>query len=246
MDSSLDNLRDLWDKSAKTYSLLDDTYFPAKLKMSLLLKYARADSNCMDIGIANGIFSLPLSKFVHSIDGVDISQNMLDTCEEFLQQSNISNIKLHLNSAEELPFKDGIFDLTFSFATLTAVPDMRRAFKEIARTLKPGGVAILDITGRNNLSYHHWNKYYKSIGHFGLNPLSYSELETVFDDLGMEIIENHAVGVLDQWKYIPGLHKLTFIEKVTHSRKSYPDLDYRISNLLPHFANHFFLVLKKH
>jgi ubiquinone/menaquinone biosynthesis C-methylase UbiE len=245
MDPSQKNLRDLWDKLAESYTHINESYFPSSLKMALLRKYASSDSHCLDIGIANGIYSIPLAKIVKCVDGVDISQKMLDTCQASIRSLGINNIVLHNNSAEELPFENEIFDLTFSYATLALVPNLNKAFNEIVRTLKHSGIVILDITGKNNLSRRHWEKFYKSIGQFGLNSYSYGEFENLFSAFGLQIIRIHSLGILDQWKYIKGLNKLTFIEKITHAKNANPDLDYLISSLFPNFANHYFLVLKK-
>jgi SAM-dependent methyltransferase len=40
-------------------------------------------------------------------------------------------------SAEEMPIRSGSFDLVFAYATLEHVPDIRRAFHEMARTASP-------------------------------------------------------------------------------------------------------------
>jgi ubiquinone/menaquinone biosynthesis C-methylase UbiE len=237
MNSNRQKFHQLWEESAKTYSLIDESYYPAKIKMNLLRKFTSSESVCLDIGIANGIYSIPLSNQVKSIDGIDISQKMLDKCAESMALLEISNIFLHNQSAEKLLFNSEIFDLAFSFATLALVPNINDAFKEIAR--------VLNITGEINLSRIHWEKYYRSIGHFGLNSFQLPNIIKKFDQLGFDMIENHSIGLLDQWKYIPGLNRMKIIERITHSKNSIPDLDYRFSQLLPDFANHWILVFKK-
>lgn len=46
-------------------------------------------------------------------------------------------------SATALPFRSNSFDATFSIAVLEHVPNPQRALEEIARVLRPGGVAYL-------------------------------------------------------------------------------------------------------
>ena len=46
-------------------------------------------------------------------------------------------------SAEILPFRDSVFDLVFTRATLEHVPRPDRAFAEILRVLKPGGMGYV-------------------------------------------------------------------------------------------------------
>jgi SAM-dependent methyltransferase len=43
-------------------------------------------------------------------------------------------------SAEELPFPAGAFDLVYSVATMEHVPDVERAFSEMVRVARPGGL----------------------------------------------------------------------------------------------------------
>jgi SAM-dependent methyltransferase len=43
-------------------------------------------------------------------------------------------------SAEEIPLDSGDFDLVFAYATLEHVPDIGRAFAEMARVAAPGGI----------------------------------------------------------------------------------------------------------
>ncbi|MHC1783305.1 MAG: class I SAM-dependent methyltransferase [Anaerolineaceae bacterium] len=236
---------DLWDKWADSYTHLDLSYYPTRLKMDLLLKYSLPTFRCLDVGIANGIYSLPLANKVKSIAGIDFSQKMLENSQKAVRNLNNDNVFLYQANAEDLPFKKETYDLVFSFATLPLIPDFKKAIQEIVRVMKVGGVAILDITGRDNLSRVHWQKFYRLKGQFGVNSSSLHELARFFPENGLEFKEIHPVGVLDQWKFIPVLNKLSSLSKIFHAKNAAPDLDYRISNLIPVFANHYFLVLEK-
>jgi ubiquinone/menaquinone biosynthesis C-methylase UbiE len=245
MSQSETEFKALWNNSAQTYSTFDDSYYPARLKLDLLKKYAKKSFRCLDIGIANGIYSIPLSSFVQFVDGVDISEKMLAKCKIEMDRFGISNIALHNNSAEDLPFENDTYDLVFSFATLAVIPNVDESFREISRVLKPGGFAILDITGKRNLSRIHWGKYYRSIGHFGMHSFSLPDIEKKFESLGFELVENHSIGVMDQWKYIPGLNKIKLFEKLMHAKNKVPDFDYRCSQVFPRLANHWFMAFVK-
>jgi len=52
------------------------------------------------------------------------------------------NVEFREGTIEDLPFEDGHFDLVFSNGLLNLVPDKQRAFKEIARVLRPGGALV--------------------------------------------------------------------------------------------------------
>src|ERR1019366_6824334 len=133
-----------------------------------------------------------------------------------------------------------------SFSTLLLVPDIERALEEICRVLRPGGIAVMDFSGRWNLSHVYWGMYFRRHGHFGQHAFSYRKGITLLESLGLRVIECHALGFLDQWRYIPGLHWCKWMDRVLHASLQ-RDLDYRISNLslfFP-FANRWYLTCRK-
>ena len=234
----------IYDGLATTYSLGFEANFIQYLKYQLLQQFVTPTSVCLDIGGANGVFIIPLSGKVKEVHSIDISPVMLAECRKNLDERDITNVHLYQRSATKLLFDDNFFDVVFSYSTLSLVPNPERAYKEIVRVLKPGGLAILDITGKFNLSQYYWARYYRRHGHFGLNAYSLPEIRAIFRALNLEIIETYATGLLDQWKYVPLLRKAEFLEKVFHTSSCEPDLDYKISQRIPWLANRWYFVLK--
>jgi len=235
----------IYDRLAADYGLAYDTTYTQFLKYDLVRRFAKSTDICLDVGIGNGIDAIPLVQLVKEIHGIDISPNMLAECQKNLQDAGLSNVYMYECSATHLLFDDEFFDLVFSFSTLVLVPQPERAYKEIARVLKPGGMAILDITGKYNLSQVYWRRWYRKQGHHTLNAYSLHEIRRTFIDLGFDVIETHASGLLDQWKYLPGLNLFGFLDKVFHRTKHEPDLDYKISQIFPALANRWYFVLRK-
>lgn len=235
----------VYDRIAKEYSLAYDKNYTGFLKYHILDRFTRSTDVCLDVGIANGIFSIPISRKVQEVHGVDISPKMLEQCRRNLELAGIKNVHIYERSASNLMFPKASFDVVYSYSTLVLIPEPKRAYREIAQVLKPGGFAILDITGKYNLSRIYWTKFYRQQGHFGLNYYALSEISPVFTSLGFEILERHATGFLDQWKYIKGLNRLTFFEKIAHRRRTQPDLDYKVSQKFSAMANRWYFVLKK-
>jgi SAM-dependent methyltransferase len=52
--------------------------------------------------------------------------------------------------AERLPYKDGAFDVVYSFGVLHHTPDTQRAINECHKVLKPGGVFVLMLYNRSS------------------------------------------------------------------------------------------------
>lgn len=236
----------IYDLIADEYPLAFDANYTQFLKYVLLERFSKPTDICLDIGIGNGIFSIPLASRVRAVHGVDINLKMLQLCPRNLQKAGVSNVSLYYRSATNLLFPDNFFDMVFSYSTLLMVPKPERAYREIARVLKPRGIAILDICGKYNLSRIYWARYYRRQGHFGVNSYAVRAIEMIFQSLGFEIVERHAAGLLDQWKYIPGLTRLTCLNKIFHRSARTPDVDYAVSHVLPAFADRWYFVLRRH
>jgi SAM-dependent methyltransferase len=174
---------------------------------------------------------------------------MVELARQRLAEDNIGNASVHLASATALPFGDGSFDVACSFSTLLLIQNLDEAIAEIARVLAPGGTALLDVTGRLNLSQRHWRRWYREQGHFGLHALCYSQARTLLARHGLDIVESHALGFTDQWKYLPGIGRLAssldVVERALHGPAE-RDLDYRVSNLRGLFAmaNRWYVVCR--
>jgi len=54
-------------------------------------------------------------------------------------------VSIAVADVRSLPFPDGVFDCLYTMGTLEHLPDPRRAFEELARVVKPGGVAIVGV-----------------------------------------------------------------------------------------------------
>lgn len=236
----------IYDSCAHEYGYDILSTLSARLKYELAMKYLSEESNVLDVGCANGIHMRYLAHHCSKIIGVDINDRMLSIAGEMIRSEKISNAQLIKNSATNLDFADGTFDLVYSFSTLLMVPDFDQALKEMCRVLKSGGIMLIDIAGRYNLSSVYWGGYYKRNGHFGVNSFNYKEIENRLAKLCMAPIETHALGFTDQWRYVPGLHFVKQLDRLFHG-PGYRDLDYKISNLSAafKFANRWYIACRK-
>ena len=69
-----------------------------------------------------------------------------DMARDAMWRARQSGRPLVRADVEHIPFRDGTFDIATSFDVLQTVPDDRRAMREIARVLKSGGHAVLNVT----------------------------------------------------------------------------------------------------
>ena len=105
----------------------------------------------LDAGCGTGGTTVRLGEF-GTVYGVDYSG-------EALSRSARRELggRLTQGSIERLPYKDGAFDLVTSFEVIyhAGVTDDRRAFEELRRVLRPGGLLLLRLPGHDWLRGAH-------------------------------------------------------------------------------------------
>ena len=104
-----------------------------------------------DIGCGNGRHLLPCAENVSHAVGVDISQNILRIVQNKLLNKNIVNVSLIHANVVQLPLADNSFDAVLFIASLHNIKGKehrRRALQEVARMLKPNGVALISVWSR--------------------------------------------------------------------------------------------------
>ena len=94
----------------------------------------------LEIGAGTGYFSLNLLQagVVREAMCTDISPGMVATLRLNAQRLGLE-VKAARADAESLPFADASFDLVLGHAVLHHLPNLRRAFAEFHRVLRPGG-----------------------------------------------------------------------------------------------------------
>ncbi len=78
-----------------------------------------------------------------------------DLIPDAIRRARTSGRPLVRADIEHIPFASGTFDLATSFDVVQSVPDDRKALREMARVLKPGGCAVLNVTGLDLLRGDH-------------------------------------------------------------------------------------------
>ena len=97
----------------------------------------------LEIGAGTGYFGLNLLRagVVREAVATDISPGMLAALEANAARLDLT-VETVVCDAEALPFPDEAFDLVLGHAVLHHLPDLRRAFAEFHRVLRPGGTVL--------------------------------------------------------------------------------------------------------
>lgn len=83
--------------------------------------------------------------------GVDISAPMLARARQRIPGEHHDRIELVQASIEQMPFRDGEFDLCLCFNGLHCVPQPSVVVAEMARCLRPGGRLVGEFAARSQL-----------------------------------------------------------------------------------------------
>src|SRR5262245_18292613 len=95
----------------------------------------------LEIGSGTGYFSLNLVQLgvVERSTATDISPGLLKRLAATARSRGLAEVRTVEAEAEDLPFADESFDLVLGHAVLHHIPDLRGAFGEFPRVLRPGG-----------------------------------------------------------------------------------------------------------
>src|ERR1700759_235199 len=110
-----------------------------KLRKLLGAELDRGYPRSLEVGAGTGYFSLNLLQagVVSEATCTDISPGLVST-----HSGNAERLGLEVRAAradaESLPFADNSFDLVLGHAVLHHLPNLRRAFSEFHRVLRPG------------------------------------------------------------------------------------------------------------
>ncbi len=108
-------------------------------------------ARALDFGCGLGRLSQALAAHYETVDGVDISEPMIEGAKVLARQPtgvDESRLRYHLNTKADLSiFEDESFDLVFSLITLQHMrPEFSRSYiAEFCRLVRPGGVVFFQL-----------------------------------------------------------------------------------------------------
>lgn len=116
-----------------------------------LISKRSKDKIILDYGCGNGIHSLvPARAGAQKVIGIDLSEKSLELAREKVKRAGLEEkIEFKLMDCEKTDFSDEYFDIIMDGGTFSSL-DLKAAYPELKRILKPGGKLIgIETFGHN-------------------------------------------------------------------------------------------------
>ena len=111
----------------------------------------------LDVGCGSGVYVAELAKMGFEVNGVDISDVILEKCRALVEEAGQSSrVSLLRGSIEQLPCEDEKFDLVLCIGVLGYLLTDYKAIEELRRVMKPGAHLVVNIENLWNLSDLDW------------------------------------------------------------------------------------------
>jgi ubiquinone/menaquinone biosynthesis C-methylase UbiE len=106
----------------------------------------------LEIGVGLGTDHLQFARAGARLTGIDLTQRCIDLTAARFEQERLESRLIQMD-AEGLEFEEDSFDAVYSFGVLHHTPSPERAFREVRRVLRPGGVFIGGLYNERSAFY---------------------------------------------------------------------------------------------
>jgi ubiquinone/menaquinone biosynthesis C-methylase UbiE len=106
----------------------------------------------LEVGCSMGTDLLQLARRGFSVTGIDLTETGIELAKQRFALYGYA-ADLRVGDAEKLMFKDGTFEVVYSFGVLHHTPDTEKAVREVWRVVREGGTAVVMLYHRHSLNY---------------------------------------------------------------------------------------------
>ena len=111
------------------------------------------EQDVLEVGVGNGSHAALLTRYAESFSGIDLTDYAVRSTTARLKSFGLRGAVSQMD-AEQMSFADRSVDFVWTWGVIHHSSDTRRALKEIARMLRPGGKAITMVYHRSAWNYY--------------------------------------------------------------------------------------------
>lgn len=106
----------------------------------------------LEIGVGLGTDHAQFARAGARLTGIDLTPRCIELTQRRFEIQGLQS-RLVTMDAEDLGFPDDSFDAVYSFGVLHHTPDQQRAFREVRRVLRPGGMFLGGLYNKHSAFY---------------------------------------------------------------------------------------------
>ena len=149
----------------------------------------------LDVACGGGHTALRFAPHVARVFATDIAPNMLQAARAFILNKGIKNVTFNFADAENLPFKDGVFDLVTCRIAPHHFLDCYSFIKQSVRVLKPGGTLLVQdhVLPENKNAGRYLEKFEKLRDPSHHQAYTQTEWINMFRDAGLTVAQTEQI-----------------------------------------------------
>lgn len=115
--------------------------------LALLKKHMPPPATVLDVGCGAGVQVLNMARLGYTVQGVDLVADMIESARALLANypELAEQARFDVASIGDLPFADESFAAVVCLGVMEYMDDPATAVAQLARVLKPGGIAIISV-----------------------------------------------------------------------------------------------------
>jgi 2-polyprenyl-3-methyl-5-hydroxy-6-metoxy-1,4-benzoquinol methylase len=212
-----------------------------------------AGAQVLDIGCGPGIWARELARRGYATTAIDLTMTAVSMTRQSLRLLGLSANVVE-GDAERLPFKNAAFDGIISHGVIHHTPDTAMCVREIARVLRPGGLAVVSVYYRTAIlrssllsrlagfSLAHWVKLPGRGRDQLLRSGDPNEIVRMYDGAGNPLGRAFTREELQSMFEASGL-RVTHTERYYFPRRAFGRLGRMLSPIHPFLAKRFGLMI---
>ena len=194
-DSHKQRVQKQFGRSAGDYATSNVHAMGESLTELVNLTSPSSEWKVLDVATGAGHTALAFAPHVSEVIATDITQGMLDQCMALANERSISNLRVEMADAEQLPFENESFDMVTCRLAFHHFLNPELALAEFCRVLKPTGVFGFtdNYTVDDPSAARYYNRYEKirDPSHHWVGALP--EIRRKFEDAGFSIGETRTL-----------------------------------------------------